>query len=114
MRIFRTITTCVALTLATGCTPSPVEVTSWRVVPSGGAYRIEGTVVNRGEAAQNVRLVFSTPSASSRPDFALRHQGLEPPALELRLQGLRVGETRRFQLRARHASGYDLARVETF
>ncbi len=97
-----------------GCEVQTVEVPNWRVVPAGGSYRIEGTVVNHGEATQNVRLVFSTPSGTSRPDFALEHRGAEPPALELRIQGLRVGETRRFQLPARSASGYKLDRVETF
>lgn len=97
--------------LAIGCEPPPAEV-NWRVVPAGGAHQIEGTVVNTGAAIVNLRLVFSTPSGSSRPDFALKSGGLEPPALELRIDGLRVGETRRFRLPVRDASGYELDRVE--
>ena len=91
-----------------------MEVPNWRVVPAGGSYRIEGTVVNTSDKRVNVRLVFSTPSASGRPDFALEHRGAEPPAVELRLQGLSVGETRRFQLPVRSASGYELDRLETY
>lgn len=96
-----------------GCEVQPADVT-WRVVEARGGHQIEGTVANTSEAPTNVRLVFSTPSGTSRPGFALEHRGAEPPAVELRLDGLRVGETRRFRLPVRSASGYKLDRIEAY